>query len=156
MRTSCGGRSSRITRALRRRPLHCSPWRGAHWHEPNRHRKQESCWKRLFWSTRAARSCRRPAASSSGLVASDRYKRRKEAGYMRRTLLATLVVLSAASPVRAQHLLVPMDRAQNDHLKAYGLTYWVLDQRLTAEWLLNYRSGSFLLPDRPEVRREAS
>jgi hypothetical protein len=73
-----------------------------------------------------------------------------------RTLLATLAVLSAASPLRAQHLLVPMDRVQTDHLKAYGLTYWVLDQRLTAEWLLNYRAGSFLLPDRPEVRREAS
>jgi hypothetical protein len=73
-----------------------------------------------------------------------------------RTLLVTLAVLGAASPLRAQHLLVPMDRAQTDHLKAYGLTYWVLDQRLTAEWLLNYRAGSFLLPDRPEVRREAS
>jgi hypothetical protein len=71
-------------------------------------------------------------------------------------LLATVAVLSAATPLRAQHLLVPMDRSQTDHLKAYGLTYWVLDQRLTAEWLLNYRAGAFLLPDRPEVRREAS
>jgi hypothetical protein len=75
---------------------------------------------------------------------------------MGRTLLATVAVLSAATPLRAQHLLVPMDRSQTDHLKAYGLTYWVLDQRLTAEWLLNYRAGAFLLPDRPEVRREAS
>jgi hypothetical protein len=75
---------------------------------------------------------------------------------MGRTLLVTVAALSAALPLRAQHLLVPMDGAQTDHLKAYGLTYWVLDQRLTAEWLLNYRAGSFLLPDRPEVRREAS
>jgi hypothetical protein len=75
---------------------------------------------------------------------------------MTRTLLATVAVLGVAAPLRAQHLLVPMDGAQTDHLKAYGLTYWVLDQKQTAEWLLNYRAGSFLLPDRPEVRREAS
>jgi len=71
-------------------------------------------------------------------------------------LLATVAVLGVAAPLRAQHLLVPMDGAQTDHLKAYGLTYWVLDQKQTAEWLLNYRAGSFLLPDKPEVRREAS
>lgn len=75
---------------------------------------------------------------------------------MRRTLLAAVAALGVAAPLRAQYLLVPMDDAQTDHLKAYGLTYWVLDQRLTAEWLLNYRAGAFLLPDRPEVRREAS
>jgi hypothetical protein len=73
-----------------------------------------------------------------------------------RTLLATVALFSVAAPLRAQYLLVPMDQAQTDHLKAYGLTYWVLDQKHTAEWLLNYRAGSFLLPDRPEVRREAS
>jgi hypothetical protein len=61
-----------------------------------------------------------------------------------------------AGPVGAQQLLVPMDEEQQQHLKAYGLTYWVLDQRMTAEGLLNYRAGAFLLPDRPEVRREAA
>jgi hypothetical protein len=67
-----------------------------------------------------------------------------------------LCVALLATPARAQQLLVPMDDAQTDHLKAYGLTFWALDHRLTAEWLLNYRAGSFLLPDRPEVRREAA
>jgi len=61
-----------------------------------------------------------------------------------------------AAPVSAQWLLVPMDREQPDHLRAYGLTYWVLDQGNDAEWLLNYRGGSFLLPDAPAVRREAA
>jgi hypothetical protein len=61
-----------------------------------------------------------------------------------------------AAPVSAQWLLVPMDREQSDHLRAYGLTYWVLDQGNDAEWLLNYRGGSFLLPDAPAVRREAA
>ncbi len=70
------------------------------------------------------------------------------------TALLALVLLAA--PLGAQQLLVPMDEAQSNQLKAYGLTYWVLEQGLTAEWLLNYRAGSFLLPDRPEIRREAS
>ena len=66
-------------------------------------------------------------------------------------LLATLV-----SPATAQWLLVPMDRDQQNHLRAYGLTYWVLEEGDEAEWLLNYRGGSFLLPDSPGVRREAA
>ncbi|HEX7049779.1 MAG TPA: hypothetical protein VF188_06155 [Longimicrobiales bacterium] len=69
---------------------------------------------------------------------------------------ALVLITVAAIPARAQSLLVPMDAEQTDHLKAYGLTYWVLQQGLTAEWLLNYRAGSFLLPDRPSVRREAA
>ena len=69
-----------------------------------------------------------------------------------------LLVLAAlpAAPARAQHLLVPMDGTQANHLKAYGLTYWALEQSATAEWLLNYRGGSFLLPDREDVRKEAA
>lgn len=75
---------------------------------------------------------------------------------MRRVVLLAAALAGLAAPLQAQQLLVPMDQAQTDHLKAYGLTYWVLEQRLAGEWLLNYRGGSFLLPDRPEVRREAA
>jgi hypothetical protein len=75
---------------------------------------------------------------------------------MRRTVLMTVALSLLAAPLAAQRLLVPMDAEQTDHLRAYGLTYWVLDQQLAGEWLLNYRDGSFLLPDRPEVRREAA
>jgi hypothetical protein len=53
-------------------------------------------------------------------------------------------------------LLVPMDDSQQDHLKAYGLTYNALRQGLRGEWLLNYRGGSFLLPDVPESRKQAA
>ena len=56
----------------------------------------------------------------------------------------------------AQSLLVPMDRTQRNHLKAYGLTYWTLEQYSGAEWFLNYRGGSFLLPDMEGVRRQAA
>ena len=37
-----------------------------------------------------------------------------------------------------------MDEKQTNHLKSYGITYWVLQQGFEAEWLLNYRGGSFL------------
>jgi hypothetical protein len=70
--------------------------------------------------------------------------------------LCGLALAAPASPATAQWLLVPMDREQADHLRAYGLTYWVLEQGNEAEWLLNYRGGSFLLPDAPAVRREAA
>jgi len=53
-------------------------------------------------------------------------------------------------------LLIPMDVEQTDHLLAYGLTYWVLQQGLDAEWLLNYRGGSFLLPELEGIRKEAA
>ncbi|OIQ29763.1 MAG: asparagine synthetase B [Bacteroidetes bacterium MedPE-SWsnd-G2] len=43
---------------------------------------------------------------------------------------------------------------QENHLKAYGITYWTLERQAKVKWLLNYRGGSFLLPDSDEIRRE--
>jgi hypothetical protein len=61
-----------------------------------------------------------------------------------------------APAVAHAKLLVPMDDAQANHLKAYGLTYWVLQRGEKCEWLLNYRGGSFLLPENDAVQREAN
>src|SRR5258708_37409566 len=47
-------------------------------------------------------------------------------------------------------------RSQTDHLKAYGLTYKAIQAGLKAEWLLNYRGGSFLIPDLEGLRRDAA
>jgi hypothetical protein len=56
---------------------------------------------------------------------------------------------------KANFILLPMDEdSQKNHLKAYGITYWALDKQYKASWLLNYRGGSFLLPDAPEIRKE--
>jgi hypothetical protein len=73
-------------------------------------------------------------------------------------LVLALVMCSVAVPGRseAQLLLVPMDRVQQNHLRAYGLTYWALEQGHKGEWLLNYRGGAFILPDTEDVRREAA
>jgi hypothetical protein len=81
----------------------------------------------------------------------DRRKRRAlELGVL------ALLFLILTPALHAQYLLVPMDRQQANHLKAYGLTYWVLERGEEAEWLLNYRDGAFLLPDLDGVRREAA
>ncbi len=44
--------------------------------------------------------------------------------------------------------------SQENHLKAYGITYWVLNKQQKVQWLLNYRGGSFLLPDGESIRKE--
>ena len=44
--------------------------------------------------------------------------------------------------------------SQTEHLKAYGITYWTLEKQLKVKWLLNYRGGSFLLPDSEEIKKE--
>jgi hypothetical protein len=57
--------------------------------------------------------------------------------------------------VKASFLLLPMDETtQKNHLKAYGITYWCIEKSFKASWLLNYRGGSFLLPDAPEIKKE--
>ncbi len=66
-----------------------------------------------------------------------------------------LLFFLSSSPVFASQILIPMDaETQRNHLKAYGITYWMLDKNVKVQWLLNYRGGSFLLPDSEELRRE--
>jgi hypothetical protein len=52
-------------------------------------------------------------------------------------------------------MLIPMDRSQTNHLRAYGWVYQMLARGLTVEWLLNYRGGSFLVPHHEELAAEA-
>jgi hypothetical protein len=73
-----------------------------------------------------------------------------------RAFLFAAVLVTAATPASGQYLLVPMDETQANHLRAYGLTYHALSLGETAEWLLNYRGGSFLVPDREVLRHDAA
>src|SRR5690554_6800694 len=67
----------------------------------------------------------------------------------------SLLLVFFSFQASASYILIPMDaESQREHLKAYGITYWVLDKGQKAKWLLNYRGGSFLLPDTPETQRE--
>lgn len=64
------------------------------------------------------------------------------------------VLLLMATTAHASRVLLPMDDAQQNHLKAYGIAFWVLENNLEVDWLLNYRGGSFLLPNAPEIVSE--
>jgi hypothetical protein len=59
-----------------------------------------------------------------------------------------------SSSLMAQYILVPMDLAQANHIKAYGVAYWILQKNINVEWLLNYRGGSFLFTSSPSFKRE--
>lgn len=53
-----------------------------------------------------------------------------------------------------QKILIPMDIGQRDHLKAYGLAFWILERNTNVEWLLNYRGGSFLADTNRDIEKE--
>jgi hypothetical protein len=60
---------------------------------------------------------------------------------------AWILILSCTCTVSgAVSILIPMDGEQQNHLKAYGIAFFVLKKDLEVDWLLNYRGGSFLLP----------
>lgn len=61
----------------------------------------------------------------------------------------------ASAPAQAAYLLIPMDLAQQQHLKAYGHAYRSLEAGEKVTWLLNYRGGSFLMQDTPRARVDA-
>ena len=61
------------------------------------------------------------------------------------TILLTILFLAPAGEIWAASLFIPMDNSQTDHLKAYGVVYKALDKGDKAQWLLNYRGGSFLI-----------
>ena len=71
------------------------------------------------------------------------------------SLVLFLFFLGSLQSVLGSQLLIPMDfEGQKNHLKAYGITYWVLQKQQKVQWLLNYRGGAFLLPDLEETRKE--
>lgn len=59
--------------------------------------------------------------------------------------LLLLILVFVSLRASSIYLLVPMDDTQKNHLKAYGIAYWVLQKDVEVKWLLNYRGGSFLM-----------
>jgi hypothetical protein len=60
-------------------------------------------------------------------------------------VLVLFLLCGIGLPLKSTSLLIPMDKSQQNHLKAYGIAYWVLKQEVEMHWLLNYRGGSFLI-----------
>lgn len=71
-----------------------------------------------------------------------------------RKWVSTTLLLWVGMTMWASRILVPMDDSQANHLKAYGVAYWVLENGVEVEWLLNYRGGSFLMPNIGEIENE--
>lgn len=70
--------------------------------------------------------------------------------------LLTIALFFYAASIHATSILVPMDDAQANHLKAYGLAFKVLKDEKTVDWLLNYRGGSFLIDYSESIRNECN
>ncbi len=54
----------------------------------------------------------------------------------------------------ASKILIPMDESQTNHLKAYGISFWVLEEDVNVDWLLNYRGGSFMIDYMTRIENE--
>jgi hypothetical protein len=65
-----------------------------------------------------------------------------------------MILLLLSTQLKAAYMLLPMDETQTDHLKAYGLSYWVLSKEGTVDWLLNYRGGSFMIKYAQTIENE--
>ena len=61
-----------------------------------------------------------------------------------KVILIPLFLLLLFRQASAAYILIPMDDTQKNHLKAYGIAYWVLTYDIEIYWLLNYRGGSYM------------
>lgn len=73
---------------------------------------------------------------------------------MKKSIFLTFLACYSFFSTNAAYIFLPMDMSQKDHLKAYGMTYFVLSKNAEAHWLLNYRGGSFAFPHRLEFEKE--
>src|SRR6218665_228260 len=73
---------------------------------------------------------------------------------MKRIFLLWTAFAAIASSALANNILIPMDEKQKNHLKAYGIAYWILNCNQEVDWLLNYRGGSFMCGYQPAIQQE--
>lgn len=74
---------------------------------------------------------------------------------MRKLIFILFLGFIFVSKGYSSYILIPMEHnQQTNHLKAYGITYWVIDQGLEAYWMLNYRGGSFGMPYQKSIEKE--
>ncbi|HOV16084.1 MAG TPA: asparagine synthetase B [Candidatus Cloacimonadota bacterium] len=74
---------------------------------------------------------------------------------MNKIVILSLVLLCLSVTLGAD-ILIPMDLTQTNHLKAYGTAFYALQQQMTVKWLLNYRGGSFLMPEAEGITSECN
>lgn len=75
---------------------------------------------------------------------------------MNRLILVVSLLTVMTSQAFGGKILIPMDDSQSNHLKAYGIAFWILQNKIEIEWLLNYRGGSFMCDNYPDISRECT
>lgn len=73
---------------------------------------------------------------------------------MKKLIITIILIVLIFNKSFSAFILIPMDYSQKDHLKAYGITYWTLQNQVEAWWLLNYRGGSFLTGFHSDIEKE--
>lgn len=73
---------------------------------------------------------------------------------MSRKKIALLLLFAFSSAAQAMQILIPMDESQKNHLKSYGIAFWLLKQKQEVQWLLNYNGGSFMFQYSQDAERE--
>lgn len=68
------------------------------------------------------------------------------------TFVLLIGFVTAASA--QQYVLISMDGSQTNHLKAYGVVFNHITDGYNAQWLLNYRGGSFLVQVENDIVRK--
>lgn len=69
-------------------------------------------------------------------------------------ILIFFFIIFSSLLVAQTKLLIPMDLKQTDHLKSYGVAFWMLEHNGEVDWLLNYRGGSFMMDYSDVTARE--
>jgi hypothetical protein len=65
-----------------------------------------------------------------------------------------IAFLAFALNSSAAKILIQMDDSQKNHMKAYGIAYWILQNDIEVQWLLNYKGGSFLIDQYRAIEEE--
>ena len=65
--------------------------------------------------------------------------------------ILAIILLSLTIQTRATYILIPMDEGQSNHLKAYGIAYWILTKDVRVDWMLNYKGGQFYGQVSPDI-----
>jgi len=68
--------------------------------------------------------------------------------------LILFIIIICSKPVFSNYIFIPMDEKQTNHLKAYGIAYWILKADTEVDWLLNYKGGSFMCKYHPKIQNE--
>lgn len=74
---------------------------------------------------------------------------------MKSKYIPLIIFMFLFGSARASKLFIPMDDTQKNHLKAYGISYWVLkNYEIDIDWCLNFKGGAFMMPHSQKFENE--